>query len=446
MQVTVEDISDLTKRMKIVLPKEDVAGKLDEAYRQLASEVSIKGFRKGKVPRKVLEKNYGPRVEYDVAEKLIQGTYFDALEQIKLDAVVHPEIKAQDFGGDGTFTYEAEVDVKPAFELGQYKCLVIEQPELVVGDDEVEAELERMRKDMAPLRTVEDRGAAEGDIAVIDFRGYHDGEPMKQVQGENYSVEIGSGRNGREFEEAIVGMKKGEDGSHTIDFPADFVNPVLAGKKVEFKINVKDVKERVLPELDDDFAKDAGESFETLADLKKHIREQKLKVKEEATLGDFNDKLMKKILETHDFEVPARLVTYEVNALIEEMEENLKRQGLTLESAGMNRNALAEQHREVAEKRVKGDFVLKKIAEQEDIKLDDKDIDKGFNRIAKQYNMPIDEVKKYFANRDDLLPFMNELLSEKILNFLRENTEIKTVPAGKESGGPAEEQKAGEGA
>lgn len=427
MQVNVEDVSSLTKKMTIVLPPDYVNQRLDAAYQNLKTEVSIKGFRKGKIPRKVLEKNYGAKVEYDVAEKMIQDTYFDALEETSLDAVVHPDIKSHAFADDGSFTYEAEVEVRPSFELGDYKGMEVEQPEVVVADDEIDNALEDMRRQMAPLKTVDNRGIERDDIALVDFQGFHNGEPMKQVVGENYSVEVGSGRNGKEFEEKLIGLRKGEEASQEIEFPEGFANPVLAGKKVEFKIKVKDVKERVLPALDDEFAKDVGEEFKTLDELKAKIRETRKKEKEEAQTGDLDDKIMLKLLESHSFEVPQRLVAYEISELIKEMEANLERQGMTLESAGLNRDALVEQYKDAAEKRVRGDFILKKIGEKENIKLEDDDIKQGFQRIADQYNMPVEEVKKYFGNRNDLLPFMNELLSEKILKFLRSETVIKHV-------------------
>lgn len=428
MQVTVEEAGAYTKRLKIVLPGEAVKKEMDKAFGKLASEVSIKGFRKGKVPRQVLEKNYAAKVKYELGEKLIQDTYFDALGETKLDAVTHPEIRSQVYGDDGSFVYEAEVAVRPDFELGQYKGLVVEHEEGAATEEEIATALESMRREVAPLRSVEDRGIQKDDVAVLDFQGYHEGKEMGQVKAQNYSVDIGSGRFGEEFEKCVMGMKAGEKTSREIDFPAEFPNPVLAGKKVEFKIEIKDIKERVLPELDDDFAREAGKEYNTLADLKKAIADKIGQEKNESKAGALADKLMMQLLERHNFEVPARLVAYEVNALIKEMENRLLAQNLTLESAGVKRDELVEQYRDVATKRVKGDFILKKIAEAEDIKLVDADIDHGFKRIAQQYNMKLDEVRKYFASRDDLLPFMNELLSEKIINFLRENAVI-TPPA-----------------
>ncbi|MFA7348394.1 MAG: trigger factor [Desulfurivibrionaceae bacterium] len=429
MQINVEDVSSLTKKMIITLPETQVVQELESAYKKLNSEVSLKGFRKGKVPRQVLEKNYRPKVEYEVAEKLIQDTYFDALEKSKIDAVVHPDIREQKFVDNGTFVYTAEVDVRPQFELAEYKGIEVEQVALEVTDEEIAQELEVLRKQMAPLQSVEDRAIENGHLAVVDFQGYHNGNPIKQVVGENYSVDVGSGQYGKEFEEKLLGLKKGEEASQEIEFPENFANPILAGKKVEFKINVKDVKERVLPALDDEFAKEVGNDFADLEALKTHIREKKLQAKKDAQRGDLTDKLMRALIENHDFEIPPRLVAYEIEAMIKELESNLERQGMTLEAAGFNRDSLVEQYKLAAQSRVKGDFLLKKVAEKEGLKLENEDIDRGFKRISEQYNMPVSEVKKYFSSRDDLLPFMAELLNEKILTFLLDAAKMKIVPA-----------------
>ncbi|MDF1577256.1 MAG: trigger factor [Desulfobulbales bacterium] len=429
MQVTVEDSGSNNKCLKIVLPADNVGRELDKAYRKLSKSVSIKGFRKGKVPRKVLEREYGPRVMQETAEKLIQASYFDALEQSRLDAVVHPEIRSQRFEEDNSFFYEAEIAVRPEFELGDYKGIEIEMESTEASEEEVGAALENMRRENAPLRSIEDRGVEKGDLAVVDFQGYHGDREMKQVKAENYSVDVGSGRFGDEFEKTIIGLRKGEKTEREIDFPENFPNPILAGKKVKFAIELKEIKERVLAEIDDEFAKDAGPEYTCLDDLKQAIRARITREKEEAGAGVMADKLVMKLLETHELEAPDRLVAYEINSMIKELEDNLAGQNITMESAGVNRDELVEQYKETATKRVKGDFILKKIAAVENIKLTDGDIEDGFKRIGARYNMAIEEVKKYFGNRDDLLPFMNELLSEKIIKFLRDNARVITVVA-----------------
>jgi len=419
MQITVNEVGGLTKKLKIVLPEEEVNKELDAGFRKVKNEANIKGFRRGKVPRHILEKTYGQQVRADVAEKLVQATYFDAIEKEKLDVVAHPEIKTPVFEDDGSFSYEAEVDTRPLFELNEYKGLEIAKQEVSVSDEEVSSEIERLRKEIAPLRNVEDRAAQVSDIVIVDFDGFHEGEKLEQVHGEDVNVDIGTGRHGQEFENKLVGMKKGENSSVEVDFTADSPNPVLAGKKVEFKIHVKDIKERVLPDLDDEFAKDVGEEFDSFAALEEHIRGQIIAQKEETQEGDISDRIMQKLVETNEFEVPSRLVQFEINEYIKQTEETLKRGGLTLESAGVNRAEAEERYRDTAVKRVRGDFILKKIAELEDIKVLDEDINEGFARIAKQYNMTIPEVQGYFKSRDDMLPFIGELLNEKILKFLR---------------------------
>ncbi|MDZ7641031.1 MAG: trigger factor [Desulfurivibrio sp.] len=442
MQVSVEDVSNLTKRLEVTLPSEAVAKELEAAYQKLKGEVDLKGFRKGKVPRKVLEKNYGQKVQYDVADRLIQESYFDALEQVAIDAVVHPEIREHRFDDNGGFFYQAEVDVRPDFEVGEYKGIEVEVPELKVSEEAIEAELTKLRRELAPLRNVEERGVAEGDAAVIDFVAYDQGELMKHVGGNDFSVDVGSGQIGPEFESKLVGLTAGEDSTAVIDFPAGFANPMLAGKSIEFRITVKEVKERVLPELDDEFAQDAGKQFSTLEELREHLRQQLLRDLEDKRRGDLVDRVMSRILENHQFEVPPRLVAHEIDSMIKELENNLQNQGLSLEAAGVDRDSLVEKYREAAEKRVRGDFLLKKIADLEEIKVADEDINKGFQRIADQYHMPVDEVKKYFHSRNELMPFMHELLTEKILDFLVDAATIKEVPAGEEAVGAEENETA----
>ena len=444
MQITVNEVGGLTKKLKIVLPKEEVSKELDAGFRKIKNDARIKGFRRGKVPRHILEKTYGEQVRAEVAEKLVQATYFDAVEKEKLDVVAHPEIKAPVFEEDGSFSYEAEVDTRPQFELKEYKGLEIEKEEIDVDDNEIDAEIDRLRREMAPLRSIETRAAQENDIAIVDFDGFHNGEQMKQVHGENVNVDIGSGRHGEEFEKKIVGMNIGEEALVEVDFDASSPNPVLAGKKVEFKINVKDVKERVLPELDDEFAKDVGDEFETLSALREHIREKILADKEQSLEGDIADRIMQKLIETNEFEVPPRLVQYEINEYIKQTEDTLRRGGLSLEAAGINRAEAEERYRETAAKRVRGDFILKKIAEQEDIKVLEEDINDGFARIAKQYNMTIPEVRNFFKNRDDMLPFINELLNEKILKFLREGAKFSPKIAAAAKDNPENKKSAGE--
>ena len=428
MEIVVENLSDLTRKLTITLPQDTVGKALAKAYAKINQEVSLKGFRRGKIPQSVLEKNFRSQVEAEVGEKLVQESYFDAVEQQKLEPVVHPEIAEHKFSDDGTFVYVALVDVKPVFDLTAYKGLTIEKPVLKVSDEEIGKEINLLQRHQAALQTAEpDHGIALDDMVVVDFQGFHEGKAMKEVHNENYNVDVGMHRLGKEFEEKLLGLKKGDKTLYTVDFPADYPNPVLAGKPIEFKVDIKDVKVRIKPEIDDEFAKDIKPEFSTLEDLKQDIRDRLQKSKDEALQGDLDDKLMHKLIELNPFEVPQRLVNYEIQEMLKQTEENLKRSGLSFESAGIKLDDLVEKNKEVAVKRVKGDFLLKKIAEVEEIKIADEDIQRGYQRIADQYRMTIDEVKKYFQRREEILPFMNELHNEKVLNFLREQAQYTDV-------------------
>lgn len=425
MEIAVENLSDLTRKLTITLPKETVGPALDKAYAKINKEVKLKGFRRGKIPQSVLEKNFRDQIQAEVGEKLVQETYFEAVEKEGLEPVVHPEIAEHRFPEDGTFVYVALVDIKPQIELKEYKGLEVEKPVLTVGEEEVDKELTLLQRHQAALKTAEEGHViAMDDVAVVDFQGFHNGKAMKEVRNENYSVDIGMNRLGKDFEEKLIGMKKGDKALYEVDFPADYPNPLLAGKKVEFKVDVKDVKVRVKPELDDEFAKDIKPELTSLQALRDDIRARLQKAKDDALQGDLDDRIMHKLIELNPFEVPQRLVNYEIQEMLKQTEENLKRSGLSFESAGINLEELVEKNRDVAAKRVKGDFLLKKIAEVEEIKIADEDIQRGYQRIADQYRMTLDEVKKYFQRREEILPFMNELHNEKVLNFLREQTII----------------------
>ena len=428
MEIAVENLSDLTRKLTITLPKETVGPALDKAYAKINKEVKLKGFRRGKIPQSVLEKNFRDQIQAEVGEKLVQETYFEAVEKEGLEPVVHPEIAEHRFPEDGTFVYVALVDIKPQIELQEYKGLEVEKPVLTVGEEEVDKELTLLQRHQAALKTAEEGHViAMDDVAVVDFQGFHNGKAMKEVRNENYSVDIGMNRLGKDFEEKLIGMKKGDKALYEVDFPADYPNPLLAGKKVEFKVDVKDVKVRVKPELDDEFAKDIKPELTSLQALRDDIRARLQKAKDDALQGDLDDRIMHKLIELNPFEVPQRLVNYEIQEMLKQTEENLKRSGLSFESAGINLEELVEKNRDVAAKRVKGDFLLKKIAEVEEIKIADEDIQRGYQRIADQYRMTLDEVKKYFQRREEILPFMNELHNEKVLNFLREQARFTSV-------------------
>ena len=433
MEIAVEELSELSRKVIVTVPAEAVRKELDKAYSKLKKDVHLKGFRKGKAPMSILEKNYGDKVQAEVAEKLVQETYFDAIEEKGLDVVVHPEIQETRFADDSTFVYAALVDVKPVFEISEYKGLTVEKPATNVTDADIDQQVEELRRRHAVLKTADDdHTVTEDDIVTVDFQGFHNEKPMKQVHNENYSIDVGAKRLGAEFEEQLIGLKKGESALYETTFPGDYPNPVMAGKTIEFKVDVKEIKERIKPDLDDEFAKDVDAKYVSLADLRAGIAEELSKQREAALEGHLTDSLMQQLIEKNPFPVPERAVAYEVQEMIKQTEERLKRNGLSLETAGIKVEELAKQNREVAEKRVRGDFILKKIAELEEIKLADEDLERGYQRIATQYRMTISEVKQYFQRREEIMPFVAELLNEKILRFLLDAATITEAAEGEE--------------
>ena len=238
------------------------------------------------------------------------------------------------------------------------------------------------------------------DLVTVDFQGFHDGKAMKAVHSENYLVDMGTNRLGEDFEKKLLGLHQGEKTLYEVDFPAKYPNPLLAGRKVEFKVDVKEVKVRVMPDLDDELAKDVDENYKSLDDLKNAIRADLTKAREVARQGDLDDKIMSRLVEQSSFSVPKRLVNYELQEILKQMEADLKLSGLSIETAGLDLNELVERNRGFAEQRVKGDFILKRIAEVEGIKLGNEDLERGYQRIADQYNMGIEEVKSYFKRRE----------------------------------------------
>ncbi|PID75559.1 MAG: trigger factor [Deltaproteobacteria bacterium] len=428
MEVKVEEIGTLTRKITVTIPSETVQPMLNKSYDKLKKDVKMKGFRRGKVPRSYIVKSYKSQVEQETGQTLIQENYFTAVENKEIEPIVHPEIKDLHYNEDGSFTFVAEVDIRPTFELGTYKGLELIKEPILVTDEEIALELERLQKEKAPLQTVENRAVQEGDSVTLDFQGYHNGTEMPQVKNNNYTVVIGSGMMDAGFEAKIVGMQVGEEARHEIDFPADHPNPLLKDKKIEFQVKIQQIQEKILPDLDDSFAALINPEFKHLDDLKADIKKTIETSREETAEARLTDKMMEQLLEKHTFEVPKRLVAFEIEQMIKQTEQQLSAQQMSLEAAGLKKETLAQQNEPIAEQRVRGDFILKKIAEVEDIKVEDEDMDRGFKRIGDMYNMPVARVKEFFKSREDLLPFMNELLNEKVLNWLREQAVFVEAP------------------
>ena len=370
---------------------------VNKVYKKEAKKINVPGFRKGKAPRAVIEKLYGPEVFYDDA---MQECYPEALDAACKDAdlkvVTVTGLEATDVSKDG-FTFVATVVVEPEIEINDYKGIEVEKLSTEVTDEMIDEEIERVRERNSRMVTVEDRAAENGDTAVIDFEGFCDGEAFEGGKAEEYNLELGSGNFIPGFEEQIVGHNAGDEFTIDVKFPEEYQNEGLKGKDAQFKIKLHEIKNKELPEVDDDFVKDVSEK-DTVAEYREELKEQVAKRLEGEAERDLDDKLTNVIIEKVEGEIPQQMFDNEANQMLREMDMRLRQQGMDLNTymkyTGMDANAMAEMYKPEAERRVKMRLALEKIAQLEDIKPTQEDIDGEYAKMAEAYNMEADKIKE----------------------------------------------------
>ena len=370
---------------------------VNKVYKKEAKKINVPGFRKGKAPRAVIEKLYGPEVFYDDA---MQECYPEALDaackEADLKVVTVTGLEATDVSKDG-FTFVATVVVEPEIEIKDYKGIEVEKLSTEVTDEMIDEEIERVRERNSRMVTVEDRAAENGDTAVIDFEGFCDGEAFEGGKAEEYNLELGSGNFIPGFEEQIVGHNAGDEFTIDVKFPEEYQNEGLKGKDAQFKIKLHEIKNKELPEVDDDFVKDVSEK-DTVAEYREELKEQVAKRLEGDAECDLDDKLTNVIIEKVEGEIPQQMFDNEANQMLREMDMRLRQQGMDLNTymkyTGMDANAMAEMYKPEAERRVKMRLALEKIAQLEDIKPTQEDIDGEYAKMAEAYNMEADKIKE----------------------------------------------------
>ena len=311
LKVEMENLSEVKRKLTIEVPSTEVTQAVDRAYRDLGKKAKVKGFRPGKVPRSILEMYYHKDIDHDVSEILVRQSLAEALKDKGLDAInlswpepVPPVVTGEDY------CYSVEIEVAPEFTAEDYLGLTLAAPEVAVTDAEVEARLEEIRQANAILKPpAEDRGVQEGDFVVLDYQAHFAGQPVEGGKSEGTYVEVGSGKFNAEFETNLLGLKAGAEARFPVSLPDDFANPLIAGKVVDFAVNVQEVKEKVVPELDDTFAKNLGGNFQTVADLRTAVREDIIKGKEQERQALLENQVSDQLLARHQFEVPPSLVT-----------------------------------------------------------------------------------------------------------------------------------------
>ncbi len=404
MSLQVEKLEKNMVKLTIEAAAEEFDAAIEKAYVKNKGKMNVQGFRKGKAPRSIIEKMYGPSVFYeDAANIVIPDAYDKAAEESGLDIVSRPEIDVVQIEKGKPFIFTAEVAVKPEVTLGTYKGIEVEKATVEVTEEEIIAEIDKVRDQNSRVINIEDRPVADKDMTVIDFEGFVDGVPFEGGKAEDYSLTIGSHSFIDTFEEQLIGKSIGEEAEINVTFPAEYHAPELAGKPAVFKVKVKEIKAKELPELDDEFAQDVSE-FDTLDEYKADIKATILDRKEKEAKTAREDKVIEKIIENAAMEIPDAMIETQVRQMADDFAQRMQSQGLTIEQyfqfTGMNSKQLFEQMRPQAVKRIQSRLVLEAVVKAENITVSDEDVDKEFANMAETYKMELDKLKELIGEKE----------------------------------------------
>lgn len=429
MQISVESVNSIKKKLNFEIPADKVSAEVDKAYAEIRKHAAIKGFRKGKVPMNLIEKHYGEKMAEDVVKSLVSDTYFNAVSEKGLNPVGYPVIESDQLKKGEPFKYSATVEVFPVVELKEYLGLEVVKEKLELDASVVDARLKEMQERMAQLAPApEGHAAAMGDFVTFDFKGSVDGVPFEGGAAEDFQLELGSGRFIPGFEEQMVGMTVGTDSTITVTFPENYGSAELSGKPADFAITVKEIKIKELPELGDDFAKEFGEEFETLDLLKAKLAEINQAQEESRINNDLRERVFKALIEKNDLEVPETLVDRQVQMMLENTKQRLASQRMSLEMMGMTDESYKAQFRDVARDQVKGSVIVDAVAEKESIDVTEEEFQAQLGQISAQSGQPLEKVALMYKSeraKDSLLAQMRE---DKAVQFITERAKVTEVP------------------
>ncbi len=431
MKVTVEDQSSVKKILHIEIPQEDVVSEIDAAYRELKKTAKIKGFRPGKAPRSVLERMYKKNVNADVVSKLIQSSLIAAVQEKDIPLVGQPSIDPPDLDAQAPYKYDAVIEVRPEIEAIDFKDLNLKKHVYTAGDKEFNAQAEMIRKNFAQLETVkEDRPAQENDFIVVDYEAFKDGVSFDGMpKSENSTMKLGQGVISEDFDSNIIGMHAGNEKEFSIHFPEDYHNKGMADLDITFKVALKEIKEEILPELDDELVKKLGGEISTVDELKEMILTNVQKGYDNRAEQEINEQIFEALIAKKDFEVPESMVESELEANIADMERVYSSQyNMPEEALELAKKEFAEKHRDTAEKQVKRHLILGKIIEQENLTVTDEELDKGFEEMGAAMNLSIDEIKGYYkTNKNNLEYFKHSLLEKKAIRLIIDSSSVEEI-------------------
>ena len=411
-------------KFNIEFSAEEFKDAIHKAYMANRGKFQIDGFRKGKAPRKIIESHYGHDVFWDEAlNDLLEKGYFDAVKEMGIEVISQPAFESPEVKADEPVVLSGSVQVFPELEVENYKGLEVEKVETVIGDKEVQEELEKVQKSQARMEVVEDRKSEMGDTVVIDFDGSVDGEAFSGGKAENYELKLGSGQFIPGFEEQLVGKEAGEEADVEVVFPGDYHAEELAGKPALFKCKVHEIKKEILPEIDDELASDVSD-FETLAEYKEDLKKKLQEKAAETDLSVMKDRVLEQLYTQNEIEVPAVMIANEVENMLYDMNQSLSAQGLSLkqytEWTGQTIDQLREQSKPEAEKRIRTRVLLKNVIRMENLEVAEEEIRELMEDFGKQYGMDVEQVKEMAGSETENY-FREDAQTKKAIDWLFEN-------------------------
>jgi len=427
MKANVEEISSIKKKLSIEIPLDQVTKEVDSFYGELRKKARIKGFRPGKVPRNILERNFKDYVKAEVIQKLIQDTYPTALSEKNLHPVSPPVIDPGELENGKSFQYTAIIEIKPEIKIEGYLGLKIEGKKEGVKDEEVEERLKNLQNLHAHLKTIsEARPIQTGDYVIIDYEARKDGKPLEEGKAIDFTVEVGSGRFIPALEEKLLGLRPEEEKEMEVSFPEDYGYQKWAGKTISFHVKIKEIKEKILPPLNDEFAKDLGD-YSSLGALKAKLKGEIEKEKELMLERQLKDQVVDQLLQANSFEVPESMVDEQAKTLVSNTKLRLATQGLALKNLNVSEEKLQEDYREMAKKQVRTFLILEKIASQEGISVTDDETMERLKGISERTNQKFDVVKRYYEKNGLIPELKTGIITDKTLNFLLQKAEINYI-------------------
>lgn len=429
MKSNVEKVSNLSRKVNIEIPAAVVQASFQKVFSGIQKDVTIKGFRKGKAPLNTIKSIYGDRVKQDVVQDLVQKHYAQALQEHKLEPISYPEFEFADPTEDKDFSFTAAFDVRPEINLKKYEGLEVEKEKYEFDVKKVDQVLENIRSSRATFETTtEDRATKVGDIAVVDFIGFVDGKELENGAGTDHHLELGAKQFIEGFEEGVVGMKKGETKTLSLKFPDPYHSADLAGKAVEFKVTLKEIKNKVLPELTDEFLKTLG-GPDNLTDLKKTIQEDLEQGDKKRIEDAFKNRLLKALVKENPVEVPPSLLKEQKASLVEDFKRRMSEQGMGEADFASYVEKWDGDFTNTATEMIQSSFLVDTIAKKHDLFAKKEDLDAKFAEYAQQTGIEVSRIKEFYGRPEQSSRLTYQITEEKVINFLNKSVKVKEVPA-----------------